>query len=210
MKLLSVILLLPMFIAFSANAETVEFHVVNQHGEALENTVIEQLVPETQSASVDEVAIVDQVDKTFVPKHRIIQAGQQIDFPNSDNIRHHVYSFSKAKTFELKLYADRPEAPVPFERHGVVVLGCNIHDSMVGYVYVAASPKAELTNQQGRASLTLDTDDQILVWHAHQTAALEKPQQFDISKLDQNDGVYELVIATEPPPERDTFEANFR
>lgn len=209
MKLLSITLIILSF-AFSANAETLEFQVVNQNGEALENSVIERVVAETQSAATDEIAIVDQVDKSFVPQHRIIQAGQQVDFPNSDNIRHHVYSFSKAKTFELKLYADRPETPVPFERHGVVVLGCNIHDSMVGYIYVAASPRAELTNKQGRATLALNTDDQILVWHAHQTVALETPQRFDINKLEQNDGIYQLVIATEPPPERDTFEANFR
>lgn len=210
MKLLLVVLTTSLLLAFSAKAELLEFHVVNQDGEVLENSVLEQVVAEPELSSSGEIAIVDQIDKAFVPEHRVIQVGQQVDFPNSDNIRHHVYSFSKAKTFELKLYADRPEAPIPFNQHGVVVLGCNIHDAMVGYIYVAASPKAELTNELGRASLSLNKHDQILVWHAYQTAALEKPQRFDINKLERENGVYKLVIPTEPPPERDTFEANFR
>lgn len=192
------------------HAELVSFHVVNQDGDALEDTVIEQ-VPETSVLLKNgETAIVDQVDKSFMPKQSIIHVGQQVEFPNSDNIRHHVYSFSEAKTFELKLYADRPESPVRFDQHGVVVLGCNIHDAMVGYIYVAASEDAAMTDKQGNASLSIDNERPLSVWHAHQTAALEEPLIIQPDALERKDGVYRIVVPTAPPPERDTFKSQFR
>ena len=72
-----------------------------------------------------------QVDKEFVPKVSVVHAGTAIAFPNNDTVRHHVYSFSPAKKFELPLYQGVPSQPVVFDRPGVVVLGCNIHDWMV-------------------------------------------------------------------------------
>ena len=80
--------------------------------------------------------IVDQVDQEFTPKVTAVLVGTPIRFPNHDNVRHQVYSFSPAKRFELPLYAGVPARPVVFDKPGVVVLGCNIHDWMVGYVYV--------------------------------------------------------------------------
>ena len=72
--------------------------------------------------------VVDQVDKEFVPKVVAVLVGTAVTFPNKDNVRHHVYSFSPAKRFELPLYAGVPAQPVVFDKPGVVVLGCNIHD----------------------------------------------------------------------------------
>jgi hypothetical protein len=64
-----------------------------------------------------------------------------------------VYSFSPAKRFELPLYAGVPAEPIVFDKPGVVVLGCNIHDWMVGYVYVSESPYFPKTGSDGRALL---------------------------------------------------------
>ena len=75
---------------------------------------------------------VDQVDKQFVPFVKAVFIGSTIRFPNSDNIRHQVYSFSPAKKFELPLYSGTEAASVMFDKAGVVVLGCNIHDWMIG------------------------------------------------------------------------------
>ena len=59
-----------------------------------------------------------------------------ISFPNSDTVRHQVYSFSPVKRLELPLYRGKPFAPQAFDVAGVVTIGCNIHDSMRAYVYV--------------------------------------------------------------------------
>ena len=99
-------------------------------------------------------ASIDQVHRQFVPQLSVIQAGTAVSFPNSDNIRHSVYSFSHAKTFTLKLYAGTPASPVVFDQPGVVVLGCNIHDSMVAWVLVTDTPYYTRSAADGTATLT--------------------------------------------------------
>jgi len=96
---------------------------------------------------------VDQVNHEFVPRVKVVLVGAAVSFPNKDNVRHHVYSFSPAKRFELPLYSGTPAAPVLFDKPGVVVLGCNIHDWMIGYVYVSESPYFAKTGADGRALL---------------------------------------------------------
>ena len=113
------------------------------------------------------VEVVDQIDKEFVPYVKPIRAGSYVRFPNKDNIGHHVYSFSPAKTFELPLYKGTPSQPVLFDKPGIVKLGCNIHDWMVGYLYVAETPYFGKTARDGR----VDLEDlpaghyHVRVWH---------------------------------------------
>lgn len=111
--------------------------------------------------------VVDQVDKQFQPKVSAIMVGTSVLFPNHDNVRHQVYSFSPAKRFELPLYSGVPAQPIVFDKPGVVVLGCNIHDWMVGYVYVSESPYFAKTSAAGKAKLAdLPPRAYILrVWH---------------------------------------------
>lgn len=113
------------------------------------------------------VAIIDQVHRQFVPRVSVVQAGTAIDFPNSDNIRHSVYSFSPARTFVLKLYAGRAAPPVIFGKAGIVVLGCEIHDTMVAWLLVVNTPYYSKSDAQGVVSLHgLRPGDYVLhVWH---------------------------------------------
>lgn len=97
--------------------------------------------------------VIDQRDREFIPHVLAIQRGDAVDFPNSDNIQHHVYSFSPGNAFEIKLYKGRPERPIRFGQPGVAVLGCNIHDWMLGYVYVADTPYFAVSDAGGRWSL---------------------------------------------------------
>ncbi|WP_372876285.1 methylamine utilization protein [Pseudomonas sp.] len=98
-------------------------------------------------------ALMDQQAKQFVPNVLAVRSGTRVAFPNSDNIRHHVYSFSPTKRFELRLYQGTPSEPVLFDKPGAVVLGCNIHDWMVGYVYVTDDPWFAVSDAQGKVQL---------------------------------------------------------
>ena len=69
-----------------------------------------------------------------------VGVGTRVEFPNNDSVSHQVYSFSPAKRFQLPLYKGEIHPPVTFDQPGLVVLGCNIHDSMVGYIYVTDAP----------------------------------------------------------------------
>lgn len=153
----------------SAFAADFQISIVDQNGQPLSNAVIESpLVP--VASAPDEVAIIDQVDKRFVPMVIAIQKGQSVNFPNNDNIRHHVYSFSPIKQFSTELYADVQGEPVEFDQAGVAVLGCNIHDSMVGYIYVSEFQHVAVTDASGTVRFTQERiPDTLNVWHPWST-----------------------------------------
>ena len=98
-------------------------------------------------------AIMDQQNHQFVPHVLVVRTGTAVTFPNSDNVSHHVYSFSPTKPFELGLYKGNAYPPVVFDKPGIVVVGCNIHDSMLDYIRVVDTPHFTVTNQQGIARI---------------------------------------------------------
>lgn len=117
-------------------------------------------------------AIMDQIDKEFVPLVLAVQTGTAVAFPNKDNTRHQVYSFSTTKKFDLKLYAGTPAEPVVFDKPGLVTLGCNIHDWMLAYVYVVDTPWFGKTDAKGVAKIAeLPAGDYTLkAWHPNLTS----------------------------------------
>lgn len=102
-----------------------------------------------QPAAAPAPAVMDQVKKAFVPSVLVVRTGTPVIFPNSDVIAHQVYSFSSPKRFELGLYRGHPHAPIVLDRAGLIVLGCNIHDNMVGYIVVTDSPYFGKSDDRG-------------------------------------------------------------
>jgi plastocyanin len=120
---------------------------------------------------------ISQAKKTFLPDVTVVTVGTPVSFPNLDTVRHHVYSFSPAKTFELKLYAGTPGAPVVFDRPGVVVLGCNIHDLMTAWVVVVDTPYHARSAESGKARLegVAPGSYRLRAWHPSLPADAEPP-----------------------------------
>lgn len=149
----------------ASQAAEFSISVIDQNGNPVSNAVIESPLNAVTRAPTD-VAVIDQIDKRFVPMVIAIQQGQHVNFPNNDNIRHHVYSFSPIRQFSTELYADIPGDPVLFDKAGVAVLGCNIHDSMVGYIYVSASQDVAVTDATGVVSFTgTSVPEELTIWH---------------------------------------------
>ncbi len=127
--------------------------------------------PSQTTSSAQNPAIMDQINKQFSPHVLVVNKQQQVIFPNSDQVRHHVYSFSKPNDFEIRLYSGDQADPVVFEHAGIVVLGCNIHDQMLAYLYVVDNEIAMVTNEQGMAVFqgalpkTLKTLE-LSIWHS--------------------------------------------
>ena len=92
-----------------------------------------------------------QQNLQFDPFVLVVPQGATVAFPNRDAVRHQVYSFSPAHPFELKLYGRDETRTIKFDRAGVIALGCNIHDSMVGFIKVVDTPFAAKTDAQGVA-----------------------------------------------------------
>jgi plastocyanin len=131
-----------------ASAATLTAEFVDAQGKPLTDAVLTLQGPSGKPDAAPK-ADMDQRDQRFDPHVLAVRTGTQIRFPNSDDIRHQVYSFSPAKRFELRLYGGTPSDPVLFDKPGVVVLGCNIHDWMLGYVYVTDDPWFGVSNDKG-------------------------------------------------------------
>lgn len=97
--------------------------------------------------------VVAQKNISFQPHVLIVPVGASVAFPNMDSVRHHVYSFSKPRPFQLKLYGQDQSRSILFDKPGVVALGCNIHDQMSGFVVVVATPFAARTDAAGHAEI---------------------------------------------------------
>jgi plastocyanin len=155
--------------AGGAHAAEIRVTVKKPSGEPVADAVV-VAVPiggAPRAVAPRENEIMDQIDHEFVPHVKPILVGASVFFPNKDNVRHQVYSFSPAKVFELPLYAGTPSKPIVFDKPGVVVLGCNIHDWMVGYIYVSQSPWFAKTAVNGTVVLR-DLPPQrytVRVWH---------------------------------------------
>ena len=139
-------------IAPIATAATLAVEVRNARGTPIGDAVVYAVPDDRDVTPTRRTVTMDQKNRTFVPHILPIQTGTAVQFPNSDDIRHQVYSFSPAKTFQLPLYKGTPANPIVFEKPGVVTLGCNIHDRMTAYIVVVPTPYFASTSS-GRASL---------------------------------------------------------
>jgi len=177
--------------------------ITDERGKPISDAVV-VAVPAEGSVRADaraRDATVDQVDKEFVPRVTAVQVGTAVAFPNHDNVRHQVYSFSPTRRFELPLYSGVPAQPVVFDKPGVVVLGCNIHDWMVGYVYVSESPYFAKTGADGKALIAeLPPRTYIVrVWHP-ELATMEEPTRKTVDA--QKPGRVQVVWQLPLKPER--------
>ncbi len=161
-------------------------------------SVISGTAPKMPKREID----IEQVSKEFVPLVSVIQAGTAVNFPNRDKVRHHVYSFSPAKTFEIKLYSGVPGKPVVFDKPGEVVLGCNIHDNMIAYLLVVDTPHFAKTDKRGAAVLDgLSAGDyEIHVWYpATPATAIPSPQKLKLSATDAPAIAFAFSARTQNP-----------
>ena len=158
--------ILALSLGASAHAGALRVSVVDDHGQPVERVAVYAVPSRPLSPASAPNATMDQAHNAFVPHVLIVQTGTSVLFPNNDVVSHHVYSFSEPKTFELPLYKGNPHPPLVFDRAGVVVLGCNIHDSMLGYILVVDTPHFAATDALGSVTLdALPADDYSLrVW----------------------------------------------
>lgn len=115
---------------------------------------------------------IHQRNKDYDPRLSVVQTGTAIRFSNHDNVKHHVYSFSKIKSFEIPLYSGEPPEAIIFDKPGVVALGCNIHDWMMAHVVIVNTPFYAISNAEGNIVLNNlpQGEYQLTLWHSRQKA----------------------------------------
>jgi len=133
-----------------------------------------------------------QKDKQFAPFVLVTPVGAEVAFPNFDKFRHHVYSFSKGNKFELELYGKEDKRSVTFKSVGTAAIGCNIHDTMVGFIRVVDTPFAAKTNAEGVAIIPGAPDGaaKLTVWHPYAKAK----DQTAVSDVSISPGANTLTI----------------
>lgn len=168
-----------------AEAAELVFEVKDASGKPLPETVIAVFDGKAPAETTSGTAKIIQKNKQFNPGVAVIQTGTAINFPNEDSVRHHVYSFSPAKKFEIKLYSGVATNPIVFDKAGVVSLGCNIHDSMVGFIYVVDTPYFAKTDANGKAVINVPTGNIVYqVWPAGRLKfAIEQNLKFDSNEI---------------------------
>jgi plastocyanin len=111
--------------------------------------------------------VVSQRGKAFVPHVIAVPVGTTVDFRNDDAIYHNVFSLTKPNDFDTGLYKQGGSYQQTFKRPGAVQLLCNIHSSMIGYVYVVDSPW--YTQADGAGAFTIrgvpPGEYEVEVWH---------------------------------------------
>ena len=152
-----------------AETKEVEVKVLDRHGKPIPQVlVLFEKLDTPQPATTAHV--IEQVDMAFAPEVLVIPVGSSVMFPNADTVAHHVYSFSKPNQFTLPLYHQgQTPSPVKFEHSGIVVLGCNIHDHMVGHIVVTDNQNHIWTDDNGIARIkvsTVNAEQSVRIWHA--------------------------------------------
>jgi len=190
--LLLLLLAQPLTHALAAS-QSISGRVIGSDGTAISGAVVFVQTPAPATVRPRTMAVIDQVNKTFVPGVLPIVVGTTVRFPNHDQIRHHVYSFSPTKTFELPLYKGEDAPPVLFDKVGVVKIGCNIHDWMSGIILVLPSPHFAATDANGRYVLEDMPNGtySLAAWHA-----LSKSKPEDTAQTIQLPGAINSVNFT--------------
>jgi plastocyanin len=122
----------------------------------------------------------------FIPLVSVVQTGSRISFPNNDRVRHHIYSFSPAHKFDQKLYSGTTAEPQTFDKAGVVVLGCNIHDKMLAYIRIVDTPYFAKTDAKGVAQVDMPAGGKYVVkaWHYDMVAGQPAEQAVSVKAGD--------------------------
>jgi plastocyanin len=193
-----------LLLAFSSDTlAEISIQLIDQDGAPLANTTVVLTPLFELDTQVPEDAMVDQIDENFVPRVSVVQRGANVYFPNQDQIRHHVYSFSEAKLFDIPLYSGTPSEPIHFNQSGLVVLGCNIHDQMRGYILVSDSPFFGVSNEQGQVQIEvgISGDYRLSLWHPEQEYEIESTEMHLDSNLNF-EGSYQITTAKQFFPRR--------
>lgn len=197
--------------AFAESHLTV--HITDQQGLPVSDAVvsIQPTQPDHQPpASQPMHTEMIQKDRAFIPYVLPIRVNTVVDFPNQDPFQHQVYSFSPTKRFELKLYNGLNPEPVVFDRTGVVTVGCNIHDWMLGYIVVVDTPYFVKTNTDGIATFTVPEDRYwIDVWHPQIEHPVKRSTVLDQTAQDINISLTLSRPGKPETPDEDNFNFDY-
>ena len=144
--------------------------------------------------------VIQQIDREFVPRVTVLPVGSRISMPNNDAVPHSVYSFSPAKQFEFDAYVGSSPRVLTLDKTGIITLGCNIHDWMVGYIVVVDTPLAAQTDAAGSVTFpnVADGDYELRIWHPQQRSG----EYVAVTTAGEQNRAQSIVMDVAPPRAR--------
>ncbi len=107
-------------------------------------------IPGAKFEVPSEPAVMDQKNLTFIPRVLPVLVGTQVDFLNSDNVLHNVFSPDKAADkVNLGTYPKDEVRSKVFDKPGAAVLLCNVHPEMEAYIVIVETPYFSVTDEAG-------------------------------------------------------------
>lgn len=205
------LLTLAIITLLGSTANAAQITISSADGQPLEDAVVEVYYDSAADNPPQEENIY-QRDAAFHPKVLTVPTGSYVAFPNQDTTRHHVYSFSPAKPFDLNLYLQETPPPVHFDQPGIVVLGCNIHDHMQAFIVVSDAPFAATTGAEGMLNLPTLPPGQhrVRVWHPLLDDSQQVWWEGVITDTDQLDLSLELNALPPPEPTLSPLQQRFK
>ncbi|UXZ55387.1 Cupredoxin [Halomonas sp. 7T] len=196
---------------FSVHTNAATVNVIDTDGFPLEHAVIEVYIERAASPAPAEKNII-QRDAAFHPTVTTVPTGSYVAFPNEDTTRHHVFSFSEAKPFDLELFLNETPPPIHFDQPGVVVLGCNIHDQMQAFIVVSDAPYAALTQGDGTLNLPMlpEGSHRMRVWHSRMDDSQNVWWEGEIRHQDNITVELELNAVPRQPPTLSPLQQRFQ
>jgi plastocyanin len=144
-------------LAIPANAAAILVHLTDHSAATVADAVVTVTLDSGKGPEAVPAApadhVIDQKNETFVPYVEVLRPGDHVVFRNSDRTRHHVYSFSKIKTFEFVLKPGDSSPPLTMDKTGIAAVGCNIHDHMISYLVVSDAPRIAKSGADGNVKL---------------------------------------------------------
>ena len=182
--------------SISASAGNVQIQVLDRDGKPVPEAVV-VLYPSAATAATAPSLLqasptIEQERMRFVPALTVVAPGTTLRFTNQDRWDHHVRGnptgvsaaaapAAASSNFELRLAGKADGKPASFadvklDTPGVVLLGCHLHGSMRGHVFVTDSAWTLKTDADGIARFTAVPDGaaQLRVWHAEQLVDLPR------------------------------------
>lgn len=201
-RLVAFVLSVASISAFADGVRQIDVMVLDRNGKPLQNVLVMSDAPESSLRNSTSYEV-EQVNMAFSPKVLVVPSGSKVTFPNTDTVAHHVYSFSKPNHFTLPLYRGETPAPVTFEHSGVIVLGCNIHDHMVGHIIVTDNQEHTWTDENGMAAVSIYDkagDSTVRIWHPRIRLKRETVER--ITSSDTTELTFQLVKRLLPEKSR--------
>jgi plastocyanin len=203
-------------LASTLDAAELDVRVSNARGAPVADAVVSVIPHDNSTAAAHDTApvtkVVDQKNETFIPYVEIFRPGDSVVFHNSDQTRHHVYSFAPARQFEFVLTSGQSSPPLRLDHPGVAAVGCNIHDRMITYLYIGDAPWMTRSGEDGRAVIdALPAGDyDVRVWHPQLRPGQALPQQTaHVSDARNSDLTFTLSLLPDPRVTADRERADY-